>query len=209
MDLLGGISSAEWSSLNGIYSSDYHDHDDQFMAVDHHHEYHYFPAHDCTVPNYPGASNLELPFTIWPAGSDSTIIHDMAGTCNHQHFVSKFCSSQIETAFGYDHPDTLATSNAVYCEDQNTDLFVNIEGDQNNYQWLSINQDMSNACNGEESGGSQSTATAHVVPQLRWERTNMMITVPNHRSNIEDASFLGNSKKRSRSTEDDQVSIFK
>lgn len=197
MDLLGGFSAGEWSPLNGIYNSedlvDYdHDHD-QFMA-----------AHmDCAVANYNiimGASSLEaLPFTIWPS-NDSTIVHDVAGSTYNQDHASKFGSSQIAN---YQPADTNSVaSNVAFWGDRGANLFL-----INDHQWLNINhQEVS--CNGEESGGSQTTA-AHVVPQLKWEVPDqMMITVPDQ-SNMEDGSDLvsGNSKKRSRSsTPDDQVS---
>ena len=185
---MGAISAGEWSSFNGIYSSEEADHNDhQFMAADHH-----FLAH-CGVTNDDqltiGASSLDdqIPLTIWP-GTSYSQCSNISEIDNS--YPCSFSQGMISSST-YSHPVTWLTSNssvAFHEESGNENLFLS-EADHN-HEWPS--QEASNeSISREESGGNQPTAVDH-FPQLNWECDHMTVPEPA----MESRSLSGKSKKR-------------
>lgn len=187
---MGAILAGEWSSFNGIYSSE-----EQFMAAGHH-----FLA-GCGVPNEDqltiGASSLDdqLASTMWPG---TTTTYEGVSPCSNISEIDNsypYSFSQGIISSTYSHPVTWITSNnsvPLQEECQNENLFL-IEADHK-HEWSS--QETSNGTiNGEESGGNQLTAAVDHFPQLKWECDHMTVQEPAMKSR----SLSGNSKKRSSS----------
>ncbi|PON90547.1 Basic helix-loop-helix transcription factor [Trema orientale] len=191
--ILRAISAGEWSSFNGIYSSEEGDHNDhhQFMAADHH-----FLV-DCGVPNDDqlaiGASSLDdqIPFTLWP-GTNYSHCSNISEIDNS--YPCSFSQGMVSSST-YSYPVTWLTSNSSEAfpeECRNENLFL-IEA-EHNHKWPS-QEASSGAINEEEFGGNQPTAAADHFPQVKWECDQM--TAPE--SAMETRSLSENSKKRSRS----------